>query len=55
MCQDDLVQNLSPAALARLDEIMIPIRCLPPFGVHERCEHDPDHPAPTFRALTSPV
>lgn len=30
----------------------VPIRCLPALGVHEWCEHDPDHPPPSFRGLS---
>jgi hypothetical protein len=34
-----------------LNRILIPIRCLPPLGVHEHCEHDPKHREPTFKDL----
>lgn len=34
-----------------MTESMVMTRCLPPLGVHERCEHDPDYPPVSFRDL----
>jgi hypothetical protein len=38
-----------------LIEQLNPVRCLPPLGVHEWCEHDPSHPPPSFQGLTYEV
>jgi hypothetical protein len=34
---------------------IIPIRCIPPLGIHERCEHDRERPAPTIRDLEETI
>jgi hypothetical protein len=35
--------------------IVIPTKCLPFLGIHERCDHDPATPPPTFAQLTRPT
>lgn len=38
-----------------VENLINPVRCLPPLGVHEWCEHDPNHPPPDFSGLVYEV
>lgn len=55
MCDLTDDQRLFQELSEWLIEQLIPVRCLPPLGVHERCEHDPNHPLPSFQGLTYEV
>lgn len=53
MCRDHQMEDLPQWAVDKLEKYCIPIiRCLPPLGIHERCEHDPTHVQPSFKNLT---
>lgn len=47
MCQDHEMLPLPDW----VKDMVMPIRCLPALGVHERCEHDPDYREPTFQEV----
>ena len=49
MCRDHDYEELPPELVARLAEVVIPIRCRPALGVHEHCEHV--RPVPSFREI----
>lgn len=52
MCRDHALEPLPTwlqDELAELSVWVTPTRCLPPFGVHEGCEHDPDRSEPSFQ------
>lgn len=48
MCRDHQLEPLPQW----LEKHLIPTRCLPPLGIHERCEHDPNRVEPSFNNLT---
>ena len=52
MCRDHQIEPLPHWLGDKLEEYVIPIQCLPPLGIHERCEHDPNHVEPSFNNLT---
>lgn len=51
MCYNHELRSLEEILGPDWEEKLLPIRCLPALGVHERCEHDPKHPPPSFKGL----
>lgn len=51
MCRDHYLEPLPQWMEDEWEKHFIPIRCLPPLGVHERCEHDPKRIEPSFNNL----
>lgn len=50
MCYDHAQRDLRDLfSEEELDRIFQPIRCLPPLGIHEHCEHV--RPEPNFKNL----
>lgn len=50
MCYDHAQRDLRDLYTdEELDRIFQPIRCLPPLGIHEHCEHV--RPEPSFKNL----
>lgn len=49
MCDNHAMRDLVEILGDDWESNLLPIRCLPPLGVHEWCEHDTEHPPPSFR------
>lgn len=51
MCYDHELRPLEEILGPDWEEKLLPVRCLPALGIHERCEHDPKHPPPSFKGM----